>query len=184
MREAISAEKLVKDGKSAYQKGEYLEAARLFEAAQQAYLTLEDPLNGAEMANNVSVAYLHDDKADLALKAVEGTAEIFESAGDLKRQGMALGNLAAVLEALDRTDEAVNMYQRSADILAQAKEDQLRAAVMQSLSMLQFRTGKQLLALSSMQDGLEGIKHPSPKQTFLKKLLRMPIEMTTRKSIR
>jgi hypothetical protein len=115
-----------------------------------------------------------------ALKAVEGTAETFAEAGDLHRQGMALGNLASALEAVDRTEEAAGAYLQSAGVLEKAGEDQLRASVMHSLSMLQFRTGKQLQALASMQSGLEGVKRPSPKQSLLKKLLSIPVDMLTR----
>ena len=52
---------------------------------------------------------------------------------------------------------------------------------MNSLSMLQFRLGKQLQALATMHSGLDGVKKPSPKQRFLKKLLNIPIEMITKK---
>jgi tetratricopeptide (TPR) repeat protein len=180
MTEAISAEKLAKDGKSAYQRGEYLEAAKTFEAARQAYTTMEDKLDAAEMANNASVAYLKAGEAEAALAVVEGTAEIFAEANDLRRHGMALGNQAAALEALEKDEEAMAFYEQSAELLSQAGEDQLRASVMQSLSMLQFQKGRQLQALVTMQAGLEGVKRPNPKQSLLKKLLNIPINMTTR----
>jgi tetratricopeptide (TPR) repeat protein len=160
MSEATSPKKLAEDGKSAYKRGDYLAAA--------------------QMKNNCSVAYLQAGEGEAALNAVEGTAEIFEAAGDLRRQGMAIGNLGAALEAVEHLDEAIEAYQKSAEILAQAGEDQLRANVMHSLSMLQFRQGKQLQALATMQDGLEGVEHPSPKQTVLKKMLRIPFEMFTK----
>jgi len=177
MGEAITIEKLAKDGKSMYQRGEYLEAARLFEAARQAYLASDDALNAGEMANNVSVAFLQAENAEEALKAVEGIAPLFAEAGDLRREGMTLGNMAAALDALGRDEEAAEVYLQSANILGQAGEDQLRANVMQSLSMLQFRSGRQLQALASFNDGLDGVKKPTPKQTFLKKLLRIPLDM-------
>lgn len=180
MGNALTAENLAKQAKAAYQKGEYLEAAQSYQAASEAYRIQADPLRAAEMANNASVAYLQANEAGLAFQAVEGTAETFLEAGDLSRQGMALGNKAAALEALDQVDEALAYYQQSADVLAEAGEDQLRASVMQSLSMLQFRSGRQLQALASMQDGLEAVQKPNPKQRFLKKLLRIPIDMVTR----
>lgn len=180
MSETLSVESLVKEAKATYQRGDYLEAAKKFEASRQAYQAANDPLNAAEMANNASVAFLQANDAEMAYKSVQGTSEIFSQAGDLRRQGMALGNLAAALEALDRDDEAMEMYQQSAEVLAQAGEDQLRAAVMQSLSMIQFRSGKQLQALATMQNGLEGVKKPSVKQNFLKKLLHIPIDVATR----
>jgi tetratricopeptide (TPR) repeat protein len=180
MSDAISPDKLTKEGKSAYQNGDYLAAIRAFEAAQQGYLSQGDRLNAAEMANNCSVAYLQAGDGQAALKAVEGTVAIFAEAGDLRRQGMALGNLASALEAVDRTEEAVEAYLQSASVLEKAGEDQLRANVMHSLSMLQFRAGKQLQALVSMQSGLDGVKRPTPKQSLLKKLLSIPVDMLTR----
>jgi tetratricopeptide (TPR) repeat protein len=180
MSDAVSPEILTKEGKSAYQSGDFLAAAQAFEAAQQGYLRQGDQLNAAELANNRSVACLQAGEAQAALQAVEGTAEVFAEAGDLRRQGMALGNLASALEAVDRTEEAMEAYLQSANVLEKAGEDQLRANVMHSLSTLQFRSGKQLQALATMQSGLEGVKRPSPKQTLLKKLLSIPVDMLTR----
>lgn len=182
MSEAKTPEQLAKEGKQAYQRGDYPAAAALFEAARHGYTGSNEALNAAEMANNASVAYLQAGEAQAALQAAEGTAAIFAQAGDLRRQGMALGNLGSALEALARPDEALQAYQQSAEVLQQCGEDELRASVMQSISGLQFRTGRQLQALASMQDGLEGIKRPSPKQKFLKRLLRIPFEMLNKKS--
>lgn len=181
MAQAITPQDLAKEGQTAYQRQEYLAAAHAFEAAQRGYLAMGDALNAAEMANNCSVAYLQAGDGAAALAAVEGSQAVFAQAGDLRRQGMALGNLGAALEALERAEEALEAYQQAADILQQAGEDQLRAQVMQSLSMLQFQMGRQLQALASMQSGLEGVKHPSVKQKMIKKLLNSPMEMTTRK---
>jgi tetratricopeptide (TPR) repeat protein len=180
MSDALSPDKLTKEGKSAYQNGDYLAAAQAFEAARQAYLSRGDQLTAAEMANNCSVAYLQAGDGQAALLATDGTAALFAEAGDLRRQGMALGNLASALEAVDRSEEAVEAYLQSASVLENAGEDQLRANVMHSLSMLQFRSGKQLQALASMQNGLEGVKRPSPRQSVLKKLINIPVDMLTR----
>ena len=177
MSETKSPNKLAEEGKSAYQNGDYTNASKLFEAAQQGYQAANDTLMAAEMANNASVAYLQDEDAEAALKVVEGTAAIFAQANDLRRQGMALGNYAAALEGLDRNEEAAEYYQQSAEVLQQAGEDQLRANVLQSLSTLQFRTGRQLQALASMQAGLEGVQKPNPRQRLLKRLLKIPFNM-------
>jgi tetratricopeptide (TPR) repeat protein len=180
----MDVKKLAREGKSAYEKGDYLAAARAYESAARGYTDNGDPVNAAEMANNCSVAYLQAGQAEAAYKAVEGTPAVFAQAGDIKRQGMALGNLAAALEALDRLDEAAEYYQQSADVLEAAGEDQLRSNALYSLSSLQFRSGKQLLALASMQSGLEGVKHPSPKQRMIKKMLRIPFDMISKNTPR
>lgn len=173
-------EQLVAEGKAAYLRGDYLTAARTYAAAAESYQTAGKTLLAAENANNASVAYLQADEPQSSLESVEGTPQIFAEAGDLRRQGMALGNQAAALEACDRTVEAADLYQQSADILKQAGEDKLQANAMQSLSALQLRTGRQLEALATMSAGLEEIKHPDPKQRLLKRLLRLPFRMLNR----
>lgn len=181
MMETTTPQQLIKAGKSAYQKGDYLEAARAFEAAQAGFTAANAELDAAEAANNASVAYLQSGDGEAALRVVQGSDAVFARAGDLRRQGMALANLGAALEAVERKEEALEAYEQSAKILEQAGEDQLRAQVMQSRSMLQLNMGRQLQALASMQAGLEGVQRPTPKQSMLKKLLQIPIEMVTRK---
>ncbi|MEJ2597608.1 MAG: tetratricopeptide repeat protein [Anaerolineales bacterium] len=176
MVEVLNATQLAKEAKQAYQREDYESAARTFLAAAKSYTTSQDPLNAAEMANNASVAYLQAGDSQAALEAVEGTAEIFAAKGDVRRQAMALGNQGAALEAIKRYKEAEAAYQQSADLLKQVGEDQLRLNVMQSLSRLQARTGRQLEALASMQAGLDDVNRPSPRQRILKKLLEVPFK--------
>lgn len=177
MAEILDVTQLVKEGKLAYQRGDYENAARAFHAANQGYQSSQDPLNAAEMANNASVAFLKAGDAQAALQVVEGTPQVFASAGDIRRQAMALGNLGAAFEGVKRYQEAEDAYQQSADLLKQVGEDQLRLNVMQSLSNMQLRTGKHLQALSSMQAGIEDVHRPSPKQRLLKKLLEVPFKL-------
>jgi len=177
MDEALNPKQLSKEGQSAYKRGDHMAAARAFEAASRAYSAADDPLSAAELANNSSVAFLQAGDAQMALEAVEGTVEVFQLAGDTCRQAMAIGNRAAALEALDRLDEAIDAYHQSADLLKDAGEDQLRLNVMQSLSVLQMRTGRQLEALASMKVGLDGTEKLSVKQRFIQKLLNIPFQM-------
>jgi tetratricopeptide (TPR) repeat protein len=175
MAEATTPQSLAKEGKKAYQRKDYLAAARAFEAARLGYEALGDALNAAEMANNCSVAYLQAGEGQAALAALEGSEAVFAAEGDLRRQGMTIGNRGAALEALDRPEEAIEAYQQAAEILQQAGEDQMRAQVLQSMSMLQLKLGRQLQALSSMQNGLEGVQNPSVQQKLLLKLLNNPL---------
>lgn len=181
MVKATTPQQLSKEGKAAYQKSDYLEAAQAFEAAQAGFEAAGEKLDAAEAANNASVAYLQNGDGEAALRSVQGSAAIFAEAGDLRRQGMALANQGAALEALERNEDALQAYEQAAKILEQAGEDQLRVQVMQSVSMLQLNMGRQLQALASMQAGLEGVRRPTPKQAMLKRLLQIPIEMVTRK---
>lgn len=180
MSESLSPAALVKEAKKAYQQGNYPVAAQAFEAAARGFAAQKDAVNAAEALNNQSVALLQAEDPEAALKAVEGTADVFAEAGDLHRQALALGNQAAALEALDQFDEAVTLYQQAADLLKQVGDDELRLRTMQAVSALQLRTGRQLEALGSMQAGLEDVKHLSPKQRLLKRLLNIPLDMVNK----
>jgi tetratricopeptide (TPR) repeat protein len=177
MNEVLKPDQLVKEGQAAYRKGDYAGAGRSFLAASHGFHSAGELLGAAEAANNASVALLQAGDAQGALQALEGTEEVFAEAGDFRRQGMAIGNRAAAMEGLNRLDEALEAYEQSADLLKQSGEDNYYANVMQSLSALQLRTGRQLQALASMQSGLEQVQKPTTKQRFLKRLLRIPFRM-------
>lgn len=157
----------------AYQEGDFEQASRLFAEAAEAYQQSGNTLEAAEMRNNQSVALLQNNDAQGALDSVLGTAAIFAEAGDIRRQGLAIGNEAAALEELKRTDEALERYQASADLLEQAGEDQMRAIVMQAMSWILIRRGKFFEGLYAMNSGLRGVKNPTLKQKILRTLLKI-----------
>jgi hypothetical protein len=111
------------------------------------------------------------------LKTVQGTELTFSEAGDLKKQALAIGNRAAALDALGKLDEAADAYKASAEILEQVGDKELFTSVMQALSGLRLRQGRQLEALATMQAGLSAIENPSPKQRLAKKILNSPFKL-------
>jgi tetratricopeptide (TPR) repeat protein len=177
MSETLAPKQLSEEAKIAYQRADFALAGRVYQAAAQGYLEAGEPLMVAEMNNNASVAYLQAGEAESALQVVEGTDGVFASAGDTRRQGMALGNRGTALEALGRLSQAADAYRQSADLLKQVGETELHGRVMQSLSALQLRTGHQLEALATMNAGLEGISKPNLRQRLLKRLLQMPYKL-------
>ena len=94
------------EGKQAYQHKKYSKAAKLFGQAQLEYQDLNELVKSAEMANNQSVALLQTGKNKKALAALSGTEEIFEQHAEKLQLALAIGNKAAALDALKRTDEA------------------------------------------------------------------------------
>ena len=92
-------------------------AAGLFSQAAQAYASVQDELNAAEMKNNESVAFLQAGNAKEALQATDGTEEVFQKAGDLKRQGIAVSNRAAALEGMKKWQDALAEYDRAASLV-------------------------------------------------------------------
>ena len=168
---------LVEQAKKAYEKKAYRQAAELFQSIVDQQVYLDDPLMNAEMKNNCSVAWLQAGEPQRSLNAVMGTAQIFAEGIDPKRQGMALANEAAALDALGSLTEAMEKYQLAADIFKEINEKDLMTYVLKNLSALQLRTGRQFQSLASMHSALENQEKLSIKEKFLKKLLRVPFKI-------
>ena len=175
--EIQSIEEVITEAKEYFQSKDYANAINGFEVAHTHFLEKGDELNAAEMANNLSVAFLQLGKKVQALEIVQGTDQIFEKHNDPIRQAMALGNLAAALEATKKFEEAELAYQQSADLFEQHGEKEYHTHVMKSLAALQIRRGKQLDSLISMQKSLTGKKNPSLKDRLLSFLLKIPFRI-------
>jgi tetratricopeptide (TPR) repeat protein len=165
---------IVEKAKEDFQNKELKSAIEGFQTALEAYQKDGAELEVAEMANNLSVVHLQDKNPEQALEIVEGTDKVFEAHNEIVKQAMALGNKAAALEALKRLDEAEQAYQKSADLLEEAGEKDLRAYVMQSLSALQLRQGRQLDGLISMKSGLDAKEKLPLRQRILRWILKIP----------
>jgi tetratricopeptide (TPR) repeat protein len=163
---------LAEQGKQAFAARDYDQAVSLFTEAASAYGALDDALNAAETKNNLSVALLQAGDAQAALDAVAGTDEIFAQAEDVKRQAMALGNQAAALEALKKFDQALEAYERSAALFAEAGEGEMRSIVLQSAAAIKLRRGKMVDSALSMIGSVESTPKPNLLQRFLRFLIR------------
>jgi tetratricopeptide (TPR) repeat protein len=175
--ELLKPAEMYEEAQAAYQRGEYQTAVSLFRAAAQGYRKAEEPLMAAEMSSNCSVALLMDGDAAGSLVEAEQAQAVFESAGDHKRMALALGNRAAALDALHRTDEALGAYNWCSEILKELQEHELRAYVMQAISKIYLRKGKPLEAVTVMRIGVNNLPHPSWRQRLLKNLLEVPFKM-------
>jgi tetratricopeptide (TPR) repeat protein len=167
----LTAEHEAERGMAAYRAKEYPKAIQAFKAAIENYNASGDPLNAAETANNLSVTYLQSGNAKAALDAARDTDRVFASAGDIKRQAVALGNQAAALETLRQNKLAIEKYQQCADLLKEAGDQENRAVVLQSISKLQLEKRQPLDSLFTMRAALDQKKHLSLADRILKKLL-------------
>ena len=174
--ETVEPKQLADEAQAEYSKGKYLSAAKLFIAAAESYSATGDEVLAAEMANNCSVAFLKGGDAKSALEVVKGTDEVFGSHGELLRQAMAHGNQAAALEGLKRFDEALETYGRSAELLNEIGEFELRAYVQQSISAIKLRKGQYLEAFAYMNNGVSKIDKPNLRQRMLKSLMKLPFK--------
>jgi tetratricopeptide (TPR) repeat protein len=86
---------------------------------------------------------------------------------------MALGNQAAALEALGKFDEALKLYERSAEVLAEAGEGDMQSLVLQAAAGIHARRGKLEESGIEMLGSLGAVKNPTWVQRLLKFLLRI-----------
>lgn len=164
---------LADQGKQEYGAGNFSTAASLFAQAAQAYQSTNDALNAAEMKNNESVAWLQAGKANDALQATEGTEQLFAAAGDLKRQGIAVSNRAAALEALKQWNTAIQEYDRAASLFEQAGEGDMHSLVRKASANIHIKHGQIHSTQMDIYDSLRLVEKPSLTQRFMKFLMRL-----------
>ncbi len=163
---------LAEQGKRAFEDKKFGEAAELFKQAAHGFALGRAGLMAAEMKNNVSVALFQAGKPQEALEAALGTDEVFAGAHDLKRQAMSLGNQAAALEALDHPEEAIEKYERSAELFRDAGEGDMRAMVMKSVAAIKLKKGRITDSAFKMMGALEAKDRPSVFERILRFFLR------------
>jgi len=168
----MDAQELAEQAKQEYAKGKYGVAANLFSQVVQAYENSNDELNAAEMKNNQSVALLKAGKAEEALRVTEGTEEIFQKAGDLKRQGIAIANRAAALDGLKKLNEAVTEYNRAADIFEAAGEGDMHSIVRKATADIFLKRGYISNTQMDVLDSLRLVEKPTLTQRILKLMMR------------
>ena len=169
----MDAVTLAEQAKQVYASGDFIKAADLFAQTADAYRAAGDALNAAEMLNNQSVAFLQAGKAAEAFQATDGTETIFEQAGDLKRQGIAVANRARALELLKKHSEAMQEYNRAAELFERAGEGDMHAMVRKATSELFLKRG--YIANSQMEilDSIRLAEKPTLAQRLLKLMMRL-----------
>lgn len=164
---------LAEKGKQEYELGNYLAAANLFSQAAQAHASVQDELNAAEMKNNQSVALLQGGKAKEALQATEGTEDIFQKAGDIRRQGIAVSNRAAALEGLKKWSEALSEYDRAATLFEQVGEGDMHSMVRKTAASLHLKRGNITDSQMDVYDSLRLVEKPTLAQRIMKFFIRI-----------
>lgn len=164
---------LAEQGKKEYEQENYLAAADQFAEAARAYSLKKDELSAAEMKNNQSVALLQAGKAKAALQATEGTEEIFQKAGDIKRQGIAVSNRAAALEGLKNWKEALAEYDRAASLFEGIGEGDMHSIVRKAAANLNLKRGRIVDSQMDVYDSLRLVEKPTLTQRLMKFLIRI-----------
>ena len=166
-----------KEANKLYSVRKFQQASNTYSQAADHYLTLGQELRAAEMRNNQCVALLQAKQPRDALSAVNGTALIFEAAGDKLKQAMAFANEATALKDLGQKPEAIEMFIQAAELFKQLNESEMHLEVMQSISALKLKSRNLMGALYSMQEGLKQVEKPTVKQKLFLKLLKIPQDL-------
>ncbi len=181
-QDSNAPEDLSRQALDAYQLGAYEDAVHGFQAAKREFLSRADDFNAAEAANNLSVVLLKMGRSHEAVDAVKGTPEIFRRAGNSKMEAMALGNLAAALEATGEVKQAEGYYNQALSCLDEGNDQETRSYILQALSRLQLRGGKPFDALTSMQGALDSQPRRSWRDRVLRRLFDLPARFLGRGS--
>ena len=155
----------------AYQQGRLDESIQLFEAA---HASETDPALAAELANNLSVAYLKAGRPQQALSIVRGTTEVFSRLGDDHRAAQATGNLAAALDSCGDLVPAEAAYQQAAEMFRGLGEAEALRYTLNALAQLQLRQNRPLEAANTLQAGTLASPPRGLRGRLLKQLLRLP----------
>lgn len=178
--EIQNLEEIISTAKTNFHKGNFDKAIEGFTFAHKHYQETDDEFNAAEMANNLSVAYLQAHEPKNALEIVEGTDIIFKTHQDITKQAMAIGNKAAALEALKRFDEAIEAYDQSVVLFEEAGNTELRSYVLKSLSALHLRKGDKFKSVFAMQRSINAKESLTLKDRILKFILQIPQKLFSR----
>lgn len=178
--EIENLEEIISTAKTNFHKGDFKKAIEGFAFAYKHYQEAGDDLNAAEMANNLSVAYLQARKPKEALEIVEGTDKIFEAHQDITRQAMAIGNKGSALEALKKFDEAIEAYNQSIALFDEAGEKELRSYIFKSLSALHLRKRDSFKSIFAMQQSLNAKENLTLKDRIFKFILQIPQKLFSR----
>ncbi len=167
---------IAQQARAAYQAGDYTGAIHAYDQARITALDAGDEPLAAEMANNLSVAYLQDKQPEKPWPLPWAQTWSLKPAGDIAKQGMALGNIGTAYEELKKLEQAAEHYRRAIELLQQAGETEYRGIVQKSLAAIQIRQGKHMEGLFSMQQSFDGQKKLTPRERWLKELLQLPFK--------
>lgn len=156
---------------NSYNRKRFEEAIAGFEECLAYFDGISDELGAAEARNNLSVTHLGMKQAQQALDEVSGTDEIFAKHGDRKRQGMAIANTAAALEALGRREEALSLYEQVLEIFKELGEKEMRTSILRRVSDLQLKTRRGYQALASLEAAYDQEEKPPIKDSVFKRIL-------------
>ena len=111
----------------------------------------------------------HFDEAEAAFHEAR---KLFETLGDRMAQGQVIGNLGALAESRNQNDQAASFYKEAITLFDEVGAADLSGETWRALSRLRMKQGKWFAALGAYDAGLQDVKHLTPTQRLLRRLLR------------
>lgn len=158
-------------GMKYFQKKQYPLAADYFTRAAEAAKENQRDLDEAEIRNNLSVTYLMTGNAQQAYDAAVGTDKVFAAHDDLKRQAMALGNIAQALEELKDYSQSLSVYDEAIDLLKGQNLNDIRSMLFRRKAIVQGKAGETYQAVASLDSSIDTKPSQGFKEKFLKQFL-------------
>ena len=168
-----AADDLKKKGIEHYRAGRFEDAMAAFAHAQQAFLAEGNPQQAAETANDRGVAARQAAHLDVAEAAFTEARRLFDESGDRLSQGQVIGNLGALSESRNQNEQAAAFYKEAIVLFDEVGAADLSGETWRALSRLRMKQGKWLAALGAYDAGLQDVKHPTPTQRLLRRLMRV-----------
>ena len=151
-----TATELKQQGMDSYSRKDYDEAARLFQAAQEAFKTEEDKqVDAAEMSVNLGLVHRAKGEHQQALEAMESALSLFQEQGDALRTAQVLGNMGGVYLELNDNEQAFGCYRQAADVFQELGETQMYAQTLKAMAAIQVKSGKMMHGASTYEEALQ-----------------------------
>jgi tetratricopeptide (TPR) repeat protein len=166
------AKKLHEEGGALFRKGQFEQARQRLDEALQA--AEPNSRQVAEIYNDLGVVQQQLEDFEAAHAALDEAMDRFVALEDQKGQAQTLGNRAAIYEAEELYEEAVETYKESAGILEAIGENELAMYVWQAISRLRMRQKQYIAAIGAYEEGVENMPEGSFKRKILSKILSTP----------
>ncbi len=162
---------LSSSGMKYFHKKEYALAADYFSRAAVSAKENQQDTDEAEIRNNLSVTYLMSGDARQAYETALGTDKVFAAHNDIKRQAMALGNIAQALEEMKEYTQAVDVYDEAIALLKGQNFNDIRSMLFRRKAIVQGKAGDTYQAVASLDSSIDAKPSQGLKDKFFKQFL-------------
>ena len=154
-KEDLIGRRLIKEGNSFYQKGQWKEALGKYTEALKVYRELGDVAGEALSLNNIGGVYYSLGQYQQALDYYKRYLEIRHRIGDVAGEALSLNNIGSIYRRLGQYQEALNYCNQSLEIRRRIGDAAGEADSLNSIGIVYYRLGQYQEALNYCKRSLE-----------------------------